>query len=67
MTRHIASTTNSLLTWILCGAVLASFIPFGGKVQGKPAGVRTAIELLGKKVRLDQGFSANGLKFVSRS
>ncbi len=63
MTRQ----TNSLLTWILCFAVLASFIPLGGKVQGKPAGVRTAIELLGKKIRLDQGFSANGLKFVSRS
>ena len=63
MTRQ----TTSIVTWIVSLAVLASFIPFGGKIQGKPAGVRTAIELLGKKVRLDQGFSANGLKFVSRS
>lgn len=63
MTRR----SNSIVTWTVCLAVLASFVPFGGKVQGKPAGVRTAIELLSKKIRLDQGFSANGLKLVSRS
>lgn len=56
-----------IVTWTVSLAILASFVPVGGKVQGKPAGVRTAIELLSKKVRLDQAFSENGLKSVSRS
>ncbi len=59
--------TNILLTSAVSLALLATFVPFHGKVEGKPAGVRTAIELLSKKVKLDQGFSANGLKSVSRS
>jgi hypothetical protein len=60
-------SANSFVTWIVSAAILVSFVPVGGKVQGKPTGVRTAIELLGKKIRLDHGFSANGLKSVSRS
>lgn len=63
MTRR----SSNIVTWTVCLAVLASFVPVGGKVQGKPAGVRTAIELLSKKIRVDQTLSENGLKSVSRS
>jgi len=63
----MASHIKSIITAAVLVALLVSFVPLGGKVEGKPAGVRTAVELLGKKVRLDQSFSANGLKSVSRS
>jgi hypothetical protein len=48
-------------------AVLTTLFPMGDKLPAKPAGVRTAIELIDKKAPRLQSFTANGLKFVSRS
>ena len=47
-------------------AVLASLFPLDGELPDKPAGVRTAFELIDKR-GLPHFFNANGLKLVSRS
>jgi hypothetical protein len=47
-------------------AVLASLYPINGKANGKPAGVRTAFELIDKRIG-GQVLTLNGLKSVSRS
>lgn len=57
--RHIIHTSAAL-------AVLASIFPVDGKLPDKPAGVRTAFELIDKRAQL-HSFSVNGLKSVSRS
>jgi hypothetical protein len=48
-------------------AVLATLFPMGDKLPEKPAGVRTAIELIDKKAPKLHILTANGLKSVSRS
>jgi hypothetical protein len=57
--RHLIHTAAAL-------AVLASLFPFDGELPDKPAGVRTAFELIEKR-GLPHSFNANGLKLVSRS
>lgn len=57
--RHIIHTVCAL-------AVLASLFPVDGRLPDKPAGVRTAFELIDKRAQL-HSFSVNGLKSVSRS
>ena len=57
--RHIIHTVSAL-------AVLASLFPVDGRLPDKPAGVRTAFELIDKRAQL-HSFSVNGLKSVSRS
>ncbi len=47
-------------------AVLISLFPLGGRLPDKPAGVRTAFELIDKR-GLNYSLSVNGLKSVSRS
>lgn len=47
-------------------AVFASLCPLNGTLPDKPAGVRTAFELIDKR-GLDHSFNVNGLKSVSRS
>lgn len=47
-------------------AVLASLFPVDGKLPDKPAGVRTAFELIDKRAQI-HSFNVNGLKSVSRS
>ena len=57
--RHIIHTSAAL-------AVLASLFPIDGRLPDKPAGVRTAFELIDKRA-LGHSFNVNGLKSVSRS
>jgi hypothetical protein len=57
--RHLIHTSAAL-------AVLVSLFPHHGELPDKPAGVRTAFELIDKR-GLSHSFSANGLKLVSRS
>jgi hypothetical protein len=57
--RHIVHISAAL-------AVLASLFPVDGRLPDKPAGVRTAFELIDKRA-LCHSFSVNGLKSVSRS
>jgi hypothetical protein len=53
---------------LLSGAVVLFAVLLGPlKSERPPAGVRTAIELIGKKPSLPYSLSANGLKSVSRS
>jgi hypothetical protein len=47
-------------------AVLLSLFPLDGELPDKPAGVRTAFELIDKRTALHT-FTLNGLKSVSRS
>jgi len=44
-----------LLHFIAGSAVLLTLFPVGGKLPDKPAGVRTAIELLEKRVANSHG------------
>lgn len=57
--RRIIHTSAAL-------AVLASLFPVNGKLPDKPAGVRTAFELIDKRAQI-HSFNVNGLKSVSRS
>lgn len=57
--RHTVHTLAAI-------AVLVSLFPLGGRLPDKPAGVRTAFELIDKR-GLGYSFSLNGLKSVSRS
>lgn len=63
----MAAKISHLIHILACLAVLASFVPIHGKIEGKSAGVRTAIELLSKKSPAGQLLAENGLKSVSRS
>ncbi|MDX2309425.1 MAG: hypothetical protein NW216_14390 [Hyphomicrobium sp.] len=56
-----------ILQTLCCLAVLASIVPLEGEISGKPAGVRTAIELLSKRSPATQLLIENGLKSVARS
>lgn len=57
--RHIIHTGAAL-------AVLTTLFPRDGELPTKPAGVRTAFELIDKRAQ-SHSFNANGLKLVSRS
>ncbi len=57
--RHLIHTSAAF-------AVLTTLFPVNGELPDKPAGVRTAFELIDKR-GLPHSFSANGLKLVSRS
>lgn len=57
--RHLIHTAAAL-------AVLVSLCPSNGELPDTPAGVRTAFELIDKRVAV-HSFNANGLKLVSRS
>ena len=57
---------HALMTWIVGIGLLASTFPVGLHPPSKPAGLRTALELLDKKSK-PRHLTWTGLKFVSRS
>jgi hypothetical protein len=61
-----ANLARSLIHTSAALAVLLSLFPLDGELPEKPAGVRTAFELIDKRPAL-QTFTLNGLKSVSRS
>lgn len=52
MTQHTTSQTLKAVNFTVGFALLVMLFPFAGKVVEKPAGVRTAIEMVSKKTTL---------------
>jgi len=49
MTRTTSSSVLTVMNFIAGMALLIMLFPVAGKAQGKPAGVRTALELIDKR------------------
>ena len=67
MTRARPDTLTEMIMLLASSAVLVAVLLGPVTKQRPPAGLRTAIELIGKKTPRLQSFSVNGLKSVSRS
>ncbi len=67
MLRATPDTLRELIMLLTGTAVLVAVLLGPITRERPPAGVRTAIELIGKKQSLSYSSSANGLKLVSRS
>jgi hypothetical protein len=66
MTVSHANLARSSIHASAALAVLVTLFPLNGRLPEKPAGVRTAFELIDKRPALHT-FTLNGLKSVSRS
>ncbi len=66
MTRSPKTLSYKAANAIVSAALLVILFPHNGVPPQTPAGVRTAVELLDKKI-VSQVLVVNGLKSVSRS
>lgn len=55
MTPHRTPLTLKVMNFIVGVALLSMVSPLSGQITDQPAGVRTAIELIGKKPSLRAG------------
>ena len=61
MTQTRTSTALKTMNFIVGVALLVMLFPFGGKLPEKPAGVRTALELIDKRGAKSAQFNRGGL------
>lgn len=52
MTQHTTSQTLQMVNFTVGFALLVMLFPVAGKAVEKPAGVRTAVEMVSKKITL---------------
>ena len=57
MTQHTTSQTLKTVNFTVGFALLVMLFPLAGKTVEKPAGVRTAIEMVSKKTTLKPVFA----------